>query len=302
MENKMTGNILIVDDTESNIDILMELLGDDYEIYAATDGETALEILEEEKIDLVLFDIMMPEIDGFEVCRRIRNNQRTKEIPVIFITALTDEESIEKAFDVGGNDYITKPFKPKEILARVKMQLRLKHYQEELKRLASTDYLTGLYNRRYFFMIGNELLEIAKRYHKNMSVIILDIDKFKSINDTYGHDVGDIALKELSRTIKDRTRESDVVSRFGGEEFVILLPETSLEQAKKLAEDLRSSVEKIEINLPDNEKLKFTISLGVAEVKVESGENLEKAIKNADEALYIAKETGRNKVITKESQ
>jgi len=302
MENKITGNILIVDDTESNIDILMELLGDDYEIYAATDGETALEILEEEKIDLVLLDIMMPEIDGFEVCRRIRNNQRTKEIPVIFITALTDEESIEKAFDVGGNDYITKPFKPKEILARVRMQLRLKHYQEELKRLASTDYLTGLYNRRYFFMIGNELLEIAKRYHKNMSVIILDIDKFKSINDTYGHDIGDVALKELSKTIKNRTRESDVVSRFGGEEFVILLPETSLEQAKKLAEDLRSSVEKIEINLPDNEKLKFTISIGVAEVKVESGENLEKAIKNADEALYIAKETGRNKVITKESQ
>ncbi|WP_457626546.1 diguanylate cyclase [Persephonella sp.] len=301
MSEKIKGNILIIDDTESNIDILMEILGDDFEIYAATDGETGLEIINEEDIDLVLLDIMMPDMDGFEVCRKLKENHRTEDIPVIFITALTDEESIEKAFDVGGSDYITKPFKHKEVLARVKMHLKLKYYQEELKKLASTDFLTGLYNRRHMFLIGNELFEISKRYNKKLSVIILDIDRFKSINDTYGHDAGDEALKALSQIIIDRTRECDVPARLGGEEFVILLPETELEGAKKLAEDLRQAVENEIIELPDGQKLSFTVSIGVSEINLSKDLSFEKALKLADKALYEAKETGRNKVIIKEN-
>ncbi len=297
MEDLKGRNILIVDDSESNIDILMELLGDMYELYAATDGETALEILEEEPIDLVLLDILMPGMDGYEVCKRIRSNPKIKDIPVIFITAMDDEGSIEKAFEVGGNDYITKPFKPGEVLARVKMQLQLRAYQEELKRLASTDPLTGLYNRRHFSDVGKDMLEVAKRYGRKLSLIILDIDRFKRINDEYGHDAGDEVIKALADLMKNSVRSSDIVCRFGGEEFVILMPEISLEEAMSFAERLRKDVERVRVKLGDGGELHFTISIGVTEVNVSSENNLEPAIKRADNALYEAKRGGRNRVV-----
>lgn len=290
-------NILIVDDEEGNIDILLELLSDKYEVYAATDGETALEIVKEEPIDLVLLDVMMPGMSGYEVCEKLKADPETKDIPVIFITALTDEESIEKGFDVGGSDYITKPFKPREVLARVKTQLQLRAYYEELQRLATTDPLTGLYNRRYFAQVARHLFESAKRYSKPLSVMLLDIDRFKSINDTYGHDTGDLALKVLADILKNSIRESDIACRFGGEEFIILLPETTAEDAEKLADRIRSKVENSSVPLSDGKELRYTVSIGVAQVDLSVDENIEPAIKRADEALYRAKEEGRNRVV-----
>ena len=295
--------ILAVDDTETNIDILVELLGDKYEVMVALDGESALEITEEEKIDLILLDIMMPKMDGFEVCNRLKSNEKTKNIPIIFLTAKTDEDSIEKAYEVGGIDYVTKPFRPKELLARVNRELAmqklikdLKNSQDELRKLAATDPMTKLYNRRYFSQISAEFLELAKRNNQELSVIMLDIDKFKRINDTYGHKVGDDVIIALSKILVELKRKSDIACRFGGEEFVLLLPNTAIDGAEILAQKIRETVQNRSVKVEDDKELNFTISLGVSLVNVQNETNIEVSLKKADDALYKAKESGRNKV------
>ena len=292
MKNK---TILIVDDTVENLDILAELL-EQYDVIDAISGEDALMILEDTKVDLILLDIMMPKMDGFEVCNKLKSNKTTKDIPVIFITAKTDEKSIEKAYEVGGTDYVTKPFKPRELLSRVKKELEYKAMVEELKLLASTDPMTKLYNRRYFTKISEHTLDLSKREKQNLSVIMLDIDKFKNINDTYGHGVGDEVIINLANKLIDHQRKSDVVCRYGGEEFVILLPNTSLDGAKIVAEKIRQDIESLTMKFPLNGDLKFTVSLGISQVNIESENNIELALKRADDALYTAKESGRNSV------
>jgi len=288
-----TKTILIVDDTVSNLDILADILAE-YDVVDATNGQDALDILEEEKIDLILLDIMMPEMDGFEVCEKIKENPKTQDIPIIFITAKTDESSIEKAYDIGGSDYVTKPFLPKELKARVKKELNIQDMVMELKMMASTDPMTKLYNRRYFTKISKHILNLAKRENQDISIIMLDIDKFKTINDTYGHDVGDEVIISLADTLIKHQRKSDIVCRYGGEEFVMLLPNTSLDGAKTTAQHIRENVEKLDINIGDK-TLKFTVSLGVSSVKDDES-SIEKSLKRADEALYEAKKSGRNKV------
>ncbi|MEA3554719.1 MAG: diguanylate cyclase [Campylobacterota bacterium] len=287
--------ILIVDDTITNLDILVELL-DMYNIMDVTNGMDALDILNKEKIDLILLDIVMPEMDGFEVCRRIKSNPLTKDIPIIFITSKTDESSIEEAYDIGGIDYVTKPFKPKELLARVKTQLKMQELQEELRILASTDHMTKLYNRRYFTKISEHTLDLAARDNNDVSVIILDIDNFKKINDTYGHQIGDKVIIELANKLIKFQRRSDIICRYGGEEFVILLPNTSIDGAFTVAKKIRKDVELLQIKIDNNKDLKFTISLGVSQVSCDDEINIEASLKRADTALYKAKDSGRNMV------
>ncbi len=288
--------ILVVDDTAINIEILNELLNETYDVLSALDGEFAIEIAREDKPDLILLDIMMPNMDGLEVCRRLKNIKETKDIPIIFITAKTDEKSIEEAYEIGGTDYITKPFKPKELLAKVKKELKLRKIVNELKLLASTDSLTKLYNRRYFIQTAEHTFALAKRDAKHLSTIMIDIDKFKNVNDTYGHQVGDSVIVELANMLLANQRKEDIVCRYGGEEFVILLPNTSLDEAKIVAEKLRRSVEDLTFKLPSGEVLKFTISLGVSQVDTQKHENIEFSLKEADDALYRAKKSGRNRV------
>ena len=295
MENK---TILAVDDTIANLDILGVLL-EKYDVIDATNGEDALEILDDEKVDLILLDIMMPDMDGYEVCQKLKNNPMTKDIPIIFITAKTDEDSIEKAYDIGGIDYVTKPFKPKELLARVKRELQLQELQTELKLLASTDSMTKLYNRRYFTKISEHTLDLAKREKHNLSIIMLDIDKFKNINDTYGHKIGDDVIITLSNKLIEYQRKSDIICRYGGEEFVILLPNTSIDGAKIVAQNIKKDVEAIVLNLEENKEVKFTVSLGVSSIDIKNETNIEASLKRADDALYEAKEGGRNKVCVK---
>jgi len=296
-------NLLVVDDTEINIDILLELLSDNYEITVALDGVSALEIVEEEHIDLILLDIMMPDMDGYEVCKKLKSDPKTKDIPVVFITAKIDEDSIEKAYDVGGIDYVTKPFKPKELLARIKTQLtmqelikKLEATHKELELLASIDPMTKLYNRRYFQTTAENILDLAKRDDKHLSILMLDIDKFKRINDTYGHPVGDQVIIHLANKLIQHQRKSDVICRFGGEEFLILLPNTSIDGAKIVSEKIRSDIEQSDITLEDGSKLNFTVSIGVAIIDTKNDDNIEISIQKADNALYKAKESGRNRV------
>ncbi len=294
MENK---TILAVDDTAINLDILEEILKQ-YDVINAISGQDALKIVNEEKIDLILLDIMMPNMDGYEVCKRLKADDKTKDIPIIFITAKVDEDSIEKAYNLGGTYYVIKPFRPKELLSRVKKELKHKEMIEDLKFLASTDSMTKLYNRRYFTEISDFILNLMKREKQNLSVIMIDIDNFKSVNDTYGHKVGDDVIIALANKLIKYQRQSDIVCRYGGEEFVILLPNTSIEGATILAQKIRKDVELLTINISSNKDLKFTISLGISQVDLENETSIEVALKRADDALYEAKENGRNKVCT----
>ena len=299
--NKKT--ILIVDDTKINIDILIELLDDKYDVLVSLSGRRALEIVDETHVDIILLDILMPDINGYDVCRVLKSKERTKSIPVIFITANTDEESIDQAFEVGGIDYITKPFKALELLARVKTQLNVQKLIQELEEsrkdmelLASQDHMTKLYNRRYFSEISASIFKLSKRNQNNLSVLMLDIDKFKNINDTFGHHVGDDVIISLANVLKEFSRESDVACRFGGEEFLILLPETAIDGAFSIGEKIRKHVEELVIEFGKKQTLQFTISVGVSEVDFEREKNIEQTIHRADDALYAAKESGRNKV------
>jgi diguanylate cyclase (GGDEF)-like protein len=237
-ENK---TILIVDDTNTNIDILLGLL-EAYDVVVATDGNTAIKIANEEKIDLILLDIMMPDIDGFEVCTILKSMEKTKDIPVIFITAKTDEDSIETAYDVGGVDYVSKPFKPKELLARVKTQLQMRSIIQNLEFLASKDSMTGIYNRRKFFELSQKLFDSSKELY----AVMIDIDEFKMINDSYGHDMGDKVIIEVTKLINSYLFDGEIFGRLGGEEFAIISPilENSIKQR---VENIREEIEKLSI-------------------------------------------------------
>ncbi|MEA1982194.1 MAG: diguanylate cyclase [Campylobacterota bacterium] len=286
-----TSTLLIVDDNPSNIMLLLEHL-DEFDVIVAKDGLSALEIIEDEHIDLVLLDIMMPGIDGYEVCKQIRANESSTNLSIIFITAKTDEQSIEKAYEVGGNDYISKPFKPKELLARVNRELELKHLIEHLTFIASRDPMTGIFNRRHFFKLGLKLF--SERYD-NLHAVILDIDNFKRVNDTHGHPVGDIVIKTISKAIGQRLEEDDIFGRLGGEEFAILTCGSD-EAIKNKMEDIRISIENLSITADTGIKIPVSISNGIASAN-KSINSLDELLKNADDALYEAKHTGRNKTI-----
>ncbi|WP_373000028.1 diguanylate cyclase [Sulfurimonas sp.] len=284
--------ILIVDDTETNIDILLDILNA-YDIVVAIDGHSALEIASEDNPDLILLDIMMPDMDGYEVCRRLKNMSHTKDIPVIFVTANTDEDSIERAYEVGGIDYVTKPFKPRELTARVKTQIKLKNLLSDLNFIASYDYLTKVYNRRKFFELANKMFVEEK---DNLYAVMIDIDKFKRINDTYGHPIGDEVIKSVATTIKECISEDDLFARIGGEEFAIICHCNSQEEIVQKNEFIRQSIEKLEVNVDKETVVKFTISNGIAEANSDT-DTLDSLLKRADAALYEAKGAGRNRVV-----
>jgi len=296
--NKKT--ILIIDDSILNLDIIGEILKE-YDVVDATSAKDAYSILQEEDISLILLDIVMPEIDGFEACKYFKTHEKSKNIPIIFLTAKSDEESIERAYGVGGIDYVSKPIKPKELLARVKTQLELQQLildleesHKQLKLLASIDPMTELYNRRYFQHISQNIITLDDRDNHATSFIMLDIDKFKSINDTFGHAVGDSCIIFLAQILKELKRESDILFRFGGDEFLILLPNTGLDGAMNLAEKVRVKVEESSFT-HEAQKVIFTVSLGVSTRSTDKLD-IENTVILADKALYISKESGRNRV------
>ena len=284
--------ILIVDDTETNIDILLDLLNE-YDVIVAISGKSALEVAFEENPDLILLDIMMPDMDGYEVCEKLKSNESTKDIPVVFITAKTDEDSIEKAYEVGGIDYVSKPFKPRELIARVKTQIKVKELISSLDYIASHDSMTGSYNRRKFFELASQRFNNSK---DNLYAVMIDIDDFKNVNDRYGHDIGDKVIKIISQTINEAISKDSIFGRIGGEEFAILCNINSKDMIIKNVEFIREVVEKTEIILDDGIVVKCTISSGIAKAE-EDTNTLDLLLKRADLALYEAKAKGRNRVI-----
>ncbi|WP_321777538.1 diguanylate cyclase [Sulfurimonas sp.] len=289
---KSKRTILIVDDTKINIDILLDLLSD-YDVAVAIDGKSAIEIATGECPDLILLDLMMPEMDGFEVCEILKSKDDTKDIPIVFITAKTDEDSIERAYEVGGIDYVVKPFKPRELLARVKTQLKLKELLEHLEFIASHDEMTGIYNRRKFFYEANKKFEDSK---EGLFAVMIDIDHFKSINDSYGHPLGDKVIKLITSTIAENILKDCIFGRIGGEEFALLCRENYKDELVNNIESVRRSIEKLEIISDSKKSVKFTISNGIAQADANT-KNLDELLKEADIALYKAKDCGRNKVV-----
>ncbi|MDJ0844245.1 diguanylate cyclase [Crocosphaera sp.] len=353
--------ILVVDDIRKNLQLLIEILDTSgYGTTFALSGKQALERIEVTEPDLILLDLMMPEMNGLEVCKRLKENPKTEQIPIIFLTAATETHYLVKAFKFGAVDYVTKPFRTPELLARVKIHLDLKKtkdklekaYQEmkrtkdeletayqEMKRLAATDELTGIRNRRSIFELGKEEFERGQRYYKEkdkytFSVLMIDIDKFKTINDSYGHDVGDEAIKMMVRITLNCIRKVDYLGRLetekealkkkeelkrlgstieeeipteeghlgrlGGEEFVVILPHTNLKGAKIVAQRVCEAMTQESLQVED-ETVTITVSVGVATYDPKD-KKIDDVLKRADTALFAAKANGRNRVAVMDNQ
>ncbi|GAA3914094.1 diguanylate cyclase [Litoribacillus peritrichatus] len=291
--------ILIVDDIAQNLQILGEVLSaQGYRVAVATNGLQAIDVAQKVKPDLILLDVMMPEMDGYESCRRMKNIPEIENIPVIFLTARNTSEDLVAGFEAGAVDFVSKPFINVELLVRVKTQVRMKHLVEELERKnielenkAIHDDLTGLFNHGHMFERLTHCQEIGVRYGTSLSVIMFDVDHFKSVNDNWGHQVGDQVLKKVSQIIKDTVRKTDIAGRYGGEEFMVICQETTIENTYALAERIRENIAQADTGY---EGLRVTISGGVAESRV--GEPVEQLVNRADELLYESKNSGRNKI------
>lgn len=314
MLNKNHGQskVLVVDDIQLNRKLQKTYLeAEGYEVVLAQDGIEALKRIEEESPDLILLDIMMPKMNGFQVCRRIKSDDRTRFIPVIMVTALNELEDKIKGIDSGADDFISKPFHKLELLARVKSLLRIKHLhdaleekireletvQEQLRQLAITDGLTELYNYRFFKEQLHLEISRAKRHNINVSIAMIDIDYFKNYNDTNGHPAGDIVLKNIAQLLSSNIRKIDIAARYGGEEFALILVETDKQAATYVATKIKKLVEQHRFQYEETQPNgKLTISMGVATFP-DDAIKPEELVSLADKRLYQAKKNGRNRVV-----
>ncbi|MBG0776002.1 MAG: diguanylate cyclase [Desulfovibrionaceae bacterium] len=295
--------ILIVDDNRQNIEVLMDLFQSEYKIAAAINGERALKIAQSDSPpDLILLDILMPDMSGYELCARLKENEATRGIAVVFVTAVSEVMDEAKGFAQGAVDYITKPFHPPMVKARVKVHLDLKRKQELLEASAFLDPLTEIPNRRRFDEIMDKEWHRALRSNQELSLIYMDVDHFKSYNDTYGHGRGDECLRRVARAIQESLRRAgDFVARWGGEEFAAVLPYTGAAEALQVAGQIKASVDALAIEHEGSDVAPIvTLSMGVATVRpcVEAAEK--DLLDAADKALYAAKAQGRNRIQTVE--
>ena len=307
--------ILIVDDSVLNQEVLRQILemepsGTDvtvqagetekmrYTIITAKSGMEALEKVVQDSPDLVLLDIVMPGMSGFDVLTQLQESSETRRIPVIIISGLDYEGDEEKGLLMGAVDYVAKPFKKSVVLARIKTHLKIVEQMRLIEQLSMVDALTNIPNRRGFDIRMETEWRHAIREKTPISLLMIDADRFKLFNDRYGHQQGDIALQTLANTIKNTLkRSSDLVARWGGEEFVVLLPNTPIEGALRIAEQIRANIESTYVpGLGGNKPLSITASLGATSATPGPESSMTDFFEQADQALYIAKEAGRNKV------
>ena len=303
--------VLIVDDHPDNVEVLrarLEAMG--YRTVCAGDGEEALAQVHASPPDLILLDVMMPRLDGNEVARRIKADRDLPFIPIIMQTALDSVESKVEGLGAGADDYITKPINFEELQARVRAMLRIKALQDELKRrerelaaaneklthIAVTDVLTGLYNRRHLEQRLREMFDHSLRLHEPLAVVMFDLDHFKDINDSFGHQAGDAVLRDVASLLRQAVREIDRIGRYGGEEFMAILPGTVLDAAVTFAERARQEVAE-HLFRCEAGTIRCTLSCGVAAWPHPRIQHREDLVKAADDALYVAKARGRNRVV-----
>ena len=265
-----------------------------YQVFEAGSGKEALEIIEKNQdIKLVITDYNMPEMDGFQLTKKIRQKFNIEELAIIGASSQDDKNMTAKFLKFGANDFLSKPFLSEEFYCRVTMNVNNLEYIQINKELSIRDFLTELYNRRYFYEIGQKMFASLKRQEKPLCIAMLNIDHFKKINDSYGHDCGDKVLTAISQVLKNRFRASDIVSRFGGEEFCIFATDMNPDCVVRIFEELRQKIKETVIT-HDDKKINVTISIGICNRRTET---LEEMVKEADRKLYKAKDGGRDRVV-----
>jgi len=301
VEDFRNAKILVAEDSPLDIGILSDALDGMAMLTVTTTAEEALAKAESGVFDLILLDIMIPDMGGFELCRKIKANKRLKDIPVIFITSLDSTESEEKGLGLGAADYITKPFAPDVVRVRVQNQIALARTTRELRKtneklalLAVTDPLTGVFNRRQFENLTQGWLTHQNNQDAQSCLLMLDLDYFKAVNDQYGHGAGDAVLRGVTKTWSDTLRSGDVIGRVGGEEFAIFLPSTSKEQAEIIANRLCERTRDTAISF-SGQYLSVSVSIGLA-ICSKGHPPYVKLMELADQALYTAKDNGRDRV------
>ncbi|QDE30530.1 diguanylate cyclase [Shewanella polaris] len=293
------GKILLVDDQVVNIKILHQLLQDDYDIFMARDGQQAIDMCKKVNPDIVLLDIEMPMMNGFDVCAHLKNDPDTEDIAIIFVSGHFDEEKEVKGFQLGAVDFIHKPINPVITKTRVKNQIMLKSQTDLLRTIALLDALTGVANRRKFEQtLPICWLQCARDKHP-LTIIMLDIDFFKHFNDNYGHAEGDRCLRIVAQKIQDTVnRPYDLVARYGGEEFICILPNTDAIGGTYVAQQIVDSILSLKITHENSDVSDFvTISAGVATITPRGDSSYQDLVKAADKQLYLSKDRGRNRVI-----
>ncbi|MDX4071543.1 diguanylate cyclase [Aliarcobacter skirrowii] len=300
------ASILIVDDMSTNLMMLSDILKDDYNIKISKTGEKAIELCKNLDIDLVLLDIEMPLMNGYEVCKNLKNYEKTKNIPIIFVSAKNSEEDEEYGLNLGAIDYISKPFSKVIIKARVKNQIKLKQKTELLEKLSNYDGLTNIKNRRYFDDRLTQVYKDSKIKNTNLALMMIDIDFFKPYNDNYGHGKGDEALKIVAKTLENSIlntldRPNDLVARYGGEEFVVLLSNIDLKELEEISNRLVKAIRDANIEHKFSKVASYlTISLGAVLYKSSNDLSIASIMKSADEALYEVKQKSRDNFLIKE--
>jgi diguanylate cyclase (GGDEF)-like protein len=298
--NKDRATLLIIDDQPSSLHALAQTLKQEYTLLIASNGHDALDVARNRQPDLILLDVVMPDMSGLEVCRTLKSDPELCDIPVIFVTAKDEAEDEAAGLDIGAIDYIGKPFNPPIVRARVRNHLELKQQRDLLRRIAMMDGLTGVANRRTFDHTFEREWRRSQRTEHPLSLVLVDVDHFKAYNDTYGHQDGDDCLRAVAQCLESvLQRPADLIARYGGEEFACLLPETDLAGACEIAERLRHAVESLAIvHKGSTTAPMVTISLGVSNnAAPKDSHSADAALRHADALLYQAKNAGRNRVV-----
>ena len=301
----MSNSVLIIDDSDAVREKIIKIL-ESFNLfvryYEAEDGLEGFKKLLSSPVDIILCDLEMPRIDGFKFLSMMKSRPDLQDTPVLMLTGMNDRDLKIKGLEQGASDYITKPFDPEELVARVKVHLKIKNLQDDLKRtnellleLSNTDHLTGLFNRRYLMEALDKEVQRSSRKGGSLSLLLLDIDHFKQVNDTYGHLQGDAVLQKVAQQLQKELRTYDIAARYGGEEFIAVLPDATMKEAAFVAERIRASVQASRFN-GALAPLNLTVSLGVALYTLNDGTTIDTFIKRADDALYRAKANGRNRV------
>lgn len=296
---KVRKKILIIEDSELQRKLLNRWISNHgYTPLEAISLSEAREIISKDQVDVVLLDWELPDGSGIELISEIFSSSPIGWLPIIMVTGHTEPENLKLAIEAGATDYITKPAKEIELLARIFSALRMKSLHDQLRETAIRDVLTGLYNRRYMEERIEQEFQRCKRHKHSLSLAMIDIDFFKKVNDTYGHETGDIVLKRIAFELKTSLRKSDIISRFGGEEFVIVFPETGVNDATKVLDKIRESVSNIELKSEAGENFKVSFSGGVAGGDITEIDNPAELLRTADKLLYEAKSSGRNRIVS----
>lgn len=294
-----TQKVLVIDDVDMNATLIASVIRSLCEVQIAHSGEEGLQLALQYNPDLILLDVMMPSMDGFEVFQQLKKDSRTAHISVIFLTALSDPSSEELGLNLGAADFIAKPFRTPVLLARVRNHLELARQRRMLERMSHIDGLTGIANRRYFNVALPREFSRLQRHNLPLALLMIDVDDFKAFNDHYGHLKGDECLQTVAQTIAESLhRAADMVARYGGEEFVCLLPETDWEGAIKVAQDIQYRITRLQLQ---NDKAQaadiLTVSIGVAAARASEIHSCQDLLAIADERLYRAKNSGRNRIV-----